>query len=93
MITSLSLIGAAVIGVIAGWLAGRLMRGNGFGLAGNVLAGVLGAVIGGYVLPSAGMDFGGELAGHLIASAIGAAIVLFLVHVLTGRHEGHRKWS
>ena len=93
MITSLWLLGSAVTGVIAAWLAGRLMRGNGFGLAGNVIAGVLGAVVGGYVLRIGGMDLGGGLPGHLIVSFIGAAIVLFLVHCLTGRRDGHRSWS
>ena len=93
MITSISLIGSAVIGVITGWLAGRLMRGNGFGLLGNVVAGVLGAVIGGYVLRMAGLDLGSGLTARLIVAFIGAAIVLFLVHFLTGRRDGHRSWS
>ena len=93
MITSISLIGAAVIGVIAAWLAGRLMKGNGFGLLGDTIAGVLGAVVGGYVLGIAGMDLGGGLAGRLIVSFIAAAIVLFFVHAFTGRRGGHRMWS
>lgn len=93
MITAISLIGSAVIGVIAAWLAGRLMRGNGFGLLGDIIAGVLGAVVGGYVLGVAGMNLGGGLAGPLIDSLIGAAIVLFLVHAFTGRRDGHRMWS
>ncbi len=87
------LIGSIVIGVIAGWLAGRLRRGNGFGLLGNSIAGVLGAVVGGYVLYITGMDLGGGLTGRLIVASIGAAIVLFLVHFFTGRRDGHRSWS
>ena len=87
------LIGSAVIGVIAAWLAGRLTGGNGFGLPGNILAGVLGAVLGGSLLRMAGMDLGGGLTGRLIVAAIGATIVLFLVHSLTGRRDGHRSWS
>ena len=87
------LIGAAVIGVIAAWLAGRLMKGNGFGLVGDIVAAVLGAVIVGYVLRTAGMDLGGGLPGRLVASFIGAAIVLSLVHVFTGRRDGQRLWS
>lgn len=93
MITTISLIGAVLIGVIAAWLAGRFMRGNGFGLTGDIVAGVLGAVAGGYLLGIAGMDLGGGLAGRLIVSCIGAAIVLFAVHVFTGRRGGHRMWS
>lgn len=93
MTTSVWLIGSVVIGVIAGWLAGRLMRGNGLGLAGDIIAGVFGAVVGGYGLYIAGMDFGSGLTGRLIVSLIGAAIVLFLVHIFTGRRDGHRSWS
>jgi uncharacterized membrane protein YeaQ/YmgE (transglycosylase-associated protein family) len=91
--TPLWLIGCGVIGVIAAWLAGRLMRGNGFGLAGDIIAGVLGAVVGGYGLRLAGVDFGGSRPERLIVSLIGAAIVLVLVHVFTGRRDGHRLWS
>ena len=90
--TFLWLIGAAVIGVVAACLAGRVMRGNGFGLVGDVIAGVLGAIAVGYALRIAGMDLGGGLPGHLISSFIGATIVLFLVHVFTGRN-GQRSWS
>ena len=90
---AISLIGSAAVGVIAAWLAGRFMRGNGFGLLGNIIAGVLAAVVGGYVLDIAGMDLGGGLAGRLIDSFIAAAIVLFLVHGFTGRRDGHRMWS
>lgn len=91
MITSL--LGSAVMGVIAGWLAGRLMTGNGFGLPGDIIAGVLGAVLGGFLLHSAGIDLGGGLAGRLFVAFIAAAIVLFLVHTFTGRRDGHRMWS
>lgn len=93
MITSISLIGAAVIGVIAAWLAGRLMRGNGFGLLGDMIAGVLGAVVGGHVLGIARMDLGGGLAGRLIVAFIAAVVVFFLVHAFTARRGGHRMWS
>lgn len=93
MMTVISLIGSAVVGVIAAWLAGRLMRGNGFGLLGDMIAGVLGAVVGGYVLDIAGMDLGGGIAGRLVVSFIAAALVLFLVHAFTGRRNGHRSWS
>ncbi|HVE70585.1 MAG TPA: GlsB/YeaQ/YmgE family stress response membrane protein [Thermoanaerobaculia bacterium] len=93
MITFLSLIGSAVIGVIAAWLAGRLMRGNGFGLFGDIIAGVLGAVIGGYALRMAGLNLGSGLAARLIVAFIAATGVLFLVHMFTSRRDGHRSWS
>lgn len=88
-----TLIGSAVIGVIAAWLAGHSMTGNGFGLVGDIIAGVLGAVIGGYVLRTGGLNLGSGLAAQLIVSFLAAAIVLLLVHVFTGRRDGHRLWS
>ncbi|HEX6101345.1 MAG TPA: GlsB/YeaQ/YmgE family stress response membrane protein [Thermoanaerobaculia bacterium] len=87
------LIGSAMVGIVAAWLAGRLMRGNGLGLFGNIVAGVLGAVPGGYALHLAGMNLGAGLTGRLIVAFIGATIVLFLVHLFTGRRGGNRLWS
>ena len=69
------------------------MIGNGFGLPGDIIAGVLGAVIGGSVLRIAGLNLGSGLTAQLIVAFIGAAIVLFLVHAFTGRRDGHRMWS
>lgn len=93
MITSMVLIGSVVIGVVTAWVAGRVLRGNGFGLLGGIIAGVLGAILGGHALRMAGLDLGGGLAGRLIVAFIGAAIVLFLVYIFTGRRDGHRLWS
>lgn len=93
MITSLLLAGSVVIGVVAGWLAGRMTMGNGFGLIGNIVAGVLGAIVGGYLLDVAGLDLSGGLVGRLIAAGIGAGIVLVVVHAATGRRDGRRIWS
>jgi uncharacterized membrane protein YeaQ/YmgE (transglycosylase-associated protein family) len=93
MMTALWWVGSVVIGVIAAWLAGRVMPGDGFGLPWNIAAGVLGAIAGGYLLRIAGMDLGNNLAGHLLVSFIAAVIVLFVVHILTGRRGGQRMWS
>ncbi|HVG22882.1 MAG TPA: GlsB/YeaQ/YmgE family stress response membrane protein [Thermoanaerobaculia bacterium] len=87
------LIGCAAIGVIGGWSAGQWLPGNGFGLFGDIVAGVIGAVLGGSALRFAGMDLGDGLFGQLLVAAIGAALVLFLVHLLTGRRGGQRSWS
>jgi len=87
------LIYSAVTGVVAGWLAGRVLRGNGYGLLGNIVAGILGAVIGGSLLRTAGMNLGGSVVGIFLAAAMGAGIVLFFVHFFTGRRAGRRTWS
>ena len=84
---------SVAVGVVAGWLAGRVLRGNGFGLLGDIAAGVVGAVLGGSILRMAGMNVGGVVIGTLIAAAVGAAVVLFFVHFFTGRRAGRRSWS
>jgi uncharacterized membrane protein YeaQ/YmgE (transglycosylase-associated protein family) len=87
------LIYSALVGVVGGWLAGRVLRGNGFGLLGNIAAGILGAVVGGSLLRTAGINGAGAVIDILIPAAIGAAIILFVVHFSTGRRAGRRLWS
>jgi uncharacterized membrane protein YeaQ/YmgE (transglycosylase-associated protein family) len=68
------------IGAVAGWLAGQIYSGGGFGLAGNIVVGILGAIIAGYLLPGV-LQFSG-IVGQIISAAIGAVILLFLVSFL-----------
>ena len=82
-----------VIGAIAGWLAGRFMRGNGFGLVGDVIVGVAGAFIGSYVFRATGVEFGTGLVGGLLVALAGALLLLFVVRLFTGRRGGRRVWS
>ena len=65
-----------LIGILAGWIAGKLIQGGGFGLIGNMVVGVVGAVLGGYVLGAAGIDLGGFF-GQLVTAVLGALILLF----------------
>jgi uncharacterized membrane protein YeaQ/YmgE (transglycosylase-associated protein family) len=69
-----------VIGAIAGWLAGLFYSGAGFGLVGNIIVGILGAIIAGYLLPGY-LHFSG-IVGQIISAAIGAIILLFLVGLI-----------
>jgi uncharacterized membrane protein YeaQ/YmgE (transglycosylase-associated protein family) len=71
------------IGAIAGWLAGIIYSGGGFGLVGNIIIGILGAIIAGFLLPGF-LQFGG-IAGQIISAAIGAIILLFIVSLLNRR--------
>lgn len=70
-----------VIGAIAGWLAGKLMKGGGFGLFGNIVVGVIGAVIGGWVFGLMGISAGGII-GSIVVATVGAAILLFIVSLV-----------
>ncbi|HUO86564.1 MAG TPA: GlsB/YeaQ/YmgE family stress response membrane protein [Thermoanaerobaculia bacterium] len=70
-----------IIGALAGWVAGLLMKGRGFGVLGNIVVGVIGAFLGGWLLPMAGLSMGGGV-GLFITALIGAVILLFLVSLI-----------
>ena len=72
-----------VIGAVAGWLAGVIYSGAGFGLVGNIIVGILGAIIAGALLPGY-LHFSGIL-GQIISAAIGAIILLFLINLVSRR--------
>ena len=69
------------IGAIAGWLAGTLMKGGGFGLLGNIVIGIIGAVIGGFVFGVFGISAGG-LIGSIVSATAGAALLLFVIGLI-----------
>jgi uncharacterized membrane protein YeaQ/YmgE (transglycosylase-associated protein family) len=79
--TVTSLIWFLLIGLIAGWLAGQVMRGGGFGLVGDMIVGVIGALLGGWVFSLLGISAGG-LIGALITAFVGAVILLFLIRLV-----------
>ena len=68
-----------VIGAIAGWLAGLIMKGYGFGLIGNIVVGIIGAVIAGWLLPRIGFVLVGGIVAAIINAVIGAVILLFVI--------------
>ena len=70
-----------VIGAVAGWAAGKLMEGRGFGILGNLIVGVLGALAGGFLFRSLGITAGG-IAGALVTALVGAVVLLFLVGLI-----------
>ena len=72
-----------VIGAVAGWLAGLIYSGAGFGIIGNIIVGILGAIIAGALLPGF-LQFSGVI-GEIISSAIGAIILLALVNFVSRR--------
>jgi len=71
-----------LIGLAAGWLAGQFMRGGGFGVAGDIALGVVGALVGGLMFRSLGVSAGGGLIGALIVATIGAVVMLFLIRAI-----------
>ena len=72
-----------IIGAIAGWLAGQIMKGGGFGLVGDIIVGIIGAFIAGALFPRLGFTLGGNsIVGAIIAAAIGACVLLFILRLV-----------
>ena len=70
-----------IIGAVAGWLAGKLTRGHGFGLIGDLAVGILGAIVGGFIFRLVGVvSFG--LIGSLVTATVGAVVLLWLARQL-----------
>jgi uncharacterized membrane protein YeaQ/YmgE (transglycosylase-associated protein family) len=72
-----SLLVIIFVGIVAGWLAGRVMEGGGFGLIGDLIVGLIGAFIGDWLLPQLGVHFGTGIVALIINAFIGAVILLF----------------
>ena len=70
------------VGLVAGWLAGKLMKGGGFGLIGNIVVGVIGALLGGFLFSSFGVSLGGGLIGAIIVATIGAVLLIFILRLI-----------
>ncbi len=71
-----------VIGAVAGWLAGMIMKGGGFGLVGDIVIGILGAVVAGYLFPRLGFNIGPGIVGEVVAAVIGACLLLFVARLV-----------
>jgi len=71
-----------LIGAIAGWLAGKIVQGMGFGLIGNIVVGIVGAFIASWVLPRIGIVIGGGFIASIINATIGAVILLVILGLI-----------
>jgi uncharacterized membrane protein YeaQ/YmgE (transglycosylase-associated protein family) len=78
----MSLLWFLVVGLIAGWLAGVLMKGGGYGVVGDIVVGILGALIGGWLFGALGVASGGGLIGSIIVATIGAVVLIFLLRLV-----------
>jgi len=76
-----SIIMVLIIGAIAGWLAGKLTKGRGFGVVGNIVVGIIGAIIGGYLFGLLGVAASGLL-GSIVTATIGAVVLLYVVSLI-----------
>jgi uncharacterized membrane protein YeaQ/YmgE (transglycosylase-associated protein family) len=71
-----------LIGLAAGWLAGQVVKGGGYGVVGDIVVGVIGALIGGFLFQRSGAFAGSGLLGSLIVATIGAVVLLFLLRLI-----------
>jgi uncharacterized membrane protein YeaQ/YmgE (transglycosylase-associated protein family) len=71
-----------LVGLAAGWLAGQVVQGTGFGLVGDIIIGIIGAFIASWLFPTLGVRLGGGIIGTIIAAAIGAIILLVVVRLI-----------
>jgi len=74
-----------IVGAIAGWLAGALMRTGGFGLVGNIVIGIVGAVVGGWLFPQIGIVVGTGMIGSIVTATMGAVLLLFVARLFRRR--------
>lgn len=68
-----------IVGAVAGWLAGLIVRGYGFGLVGNIVVGIVGAFIAGWLLPMANINLGSPIVNSIVFALIGAIILLLII--------------
>jgi len=71
-----------VIGGVAGWLAGLILKGGGFGILGNIIVGILGAVVGGWLFRAFNISVGGDWLGPIVMSTVGAVVLLFVIGLI-----------
>lgn len=95
--SSESLLIILLVGLVAGWLAGQIIQGTGFGLIGDLIIGVAGAFIGGWLLPQLGVHLGSGIVSAIIDATVGALILLLVMRLVRGgngwRARLGRRWN
>ena len=95
-ISNESLLVILVVGLVAGWLAGKIVQGAGFGLIGDIAIGIVGAFIGDWLLPQIGIHLGTGTVSAIVNATIGAVLLLLVVRLLQGGGRfgdwGRRRW-
>lgn len=81
-----------IIGLIAGWLAGKIVMGGGFGLIGDIAIGIVGALVGSWLLPQLGIHLGAGLVSKIIVATMGAVLLLFIIGIIKGGFPPRRRY-
>jgi uncharacterized membrane protein YeaQ/YmgE (transglycosylase-associated protein family) len=88
-----SLLIIMVVGLLAGWLAGEIVQGTGFGIVGDLLIGIAGAFVGSWLLPQLGLHLGSGMISAIINAAIGALLLLLVIRLIRGGGGWRRGWG
>jgi len=88
-----SIIVILVVGLVAGWLAGKIVRGAGFGLIGDIAIGIVGAFIGDWLLPRLGIHLGTGTINLIVNATVGAIVLLFIIRLVAGGGRFGGGWS
>lgn len=83
-ISNESLLVILFVGLVAGWLAGKVVRGTGFGIIGDIVVGIAGALLASFLFPRLGIHIGTGMVSEIVYSAIGAVILLLIVRLVRG---------
>ncbi len=91
--SSESLLVILFVGIVAGWLAGQIVRGTGFGILGDLLVGIVGAFIGSWLLPRLDIHLGTGVISAIVNATIGATVLLLFVRLLRGGGGWRNRWD
>ncbi len=89
-----SLVVIVIVGIVAGWLAGNIVRGGGFGVIGDLIVGIIGAFIGDRLVPRLGIHFGTGMVALVVNATLGAIVLLIILRLISGAGGGRfgRRW-
>lgn len=91
-LTNQSLLVILIVGIVAGFLAGKIVRGFGFGLIGDLVVGILGAFVGNWLLPQLQVHLGTGIIAEIANATIGAVLLLLLIGLVSGVGGRRRRW-
>jgi uncharacterized membrane protein YeaQ/YmgE (transglycosylase-associated protein family) len=96
-LSSESLLVIVLVGIVAGWLAGQIIQGTGFGIIGDMVVGIAGAFVGDWLLPQLGIRLGMGIVSAILNAAVGALVLLVIIKLVRGRGRwgggwGRRRW-
>jgi len=87
-----SLLVILLVGLVAGWLAGLIVEGGGFGLIGDIAIGIVGALIGSWLMPRLGIHIASGIVSAIIVATLGAVLLLVIVRLASGAYPRRRLW-